>query len=73
MVNYFGIGIDNGLTYSNGQRIEAEPAAMAPLMNPANGKAFSKVFMARPDHMARAINAAYAVKDVWGNDSGHGA
>ena len=30
-------------------------------------QAFSKVFMARPEHMTRAIDAAYAVKDVWGN------
>src|SRR3984957_6675857 len=53
--------------YINGQTIEADPAAMVPVMNPANGKAFSKVFMARPEHMTRAIDAAYAVKDVWGN------
>src|SRR6202050_3401083 len=53
--------------YINGQTIEADPAAMVPVTNPANGKAFSKVFMARPEHMTRAIDAAYAVKDVWGN------
>jgi acyl-CoA reductase-like NAD-dependent aldehyde dehydrogenase len=53
--------------YINGQTIEAEPAAMVPVTNPANGKTFSKVFMARPEHMTRAIDAAYAVKDVWGN------
>ena len=54
-------------TYINGQMIEVEPAAMMPVVNPANGKAFSKVFMAKPEHMTRAIDAAYAVKDVWGN------
>jgi delta 1-pyrroline-5-carboxylate dehydrogenase len=53
--------------YINGQTIEIEPAAMTPVVNPANGRAFSKVFMARPEHMTRAIDAAYAVKDVWGN------
>src|ERR1700691_1085502 len=53
--------------YINGQTIEAEPGAMVPVTNPANGKAFSKVFMARPEHVTRAIDAAYAVKDVWGN------
>jgi aldehyde dehydrogenase (NAD+) len=53
--------------YINGQTIESEPAAMTPVVNPANGKAFSKVLMARPEHMTRAIDAAYAVKDVWGN------
>src|ERR1700722_6425587 len=53
--------------YINGQMIEEEPTAMVPVVNPASGKAFSKVFMARPEHMTRAIDAAYAVKDVWGN------
>jgi acyl-CoA reductase-like NAD-dependent aldehyde dehydrogenase len=53
--------------YINGQMIEVEAAAMTPVVNPASGKTFSKVFMARPEHMTRAIDAAYAVKDVWGN------
>lgn len=53
--------------YINGQMIEVDPAAMTPVVNPASGKPFSKVFMARPEHMTRAIDAAYAVKDVWGN------
>lgn len=53
--------------YINGQTITVDEAGMAPVVNPANGKAFSKVFMARPEHMTRAIDAAYAVKDVWGN------
>lgn len=53
--------------YINGQTIEVEPSAMAPVVNPANGKTFSKVFMARPEHMTRAIDAAHAVKDLWGN------
>jgi acyl-CoA reductase-like NAD-dependent aldehyde dehydrogenase len=53
--------------YINGQTIEVDPAAMTPVINPASGKAFSKVFMARPEHMTRAIDAAFAVKDVWGN------
>ena len=44
--------------YINGQMIEVEPAAMTPVVNPANGKAFSKVFMAQPEHMTRAIDAA---------------
>jgi aldehyde dehydrogenase (NAD+) len=47
--------------------IQAEESALTPVVNPANGKPFSKVFMARPEHMTRAIDAAYAVKDVWGN------
>ena len=53
--------------YINGHMIEAEESALTPVVNPANGKAFSKVLMARPEHMTRAIDAAYAVKDVWGN------
>ena len=53
--------------YINGQMIEVEPAEMSPVVNPANGKQFSKVFMAKPEHMTKAIDAAYAVKDVWGN------
>jgi aldehyde dehydrogenase (NAD+) len=53
--------------YINGQMIEAEAADMTPVVNPASGKAFAKVFMARPEHMTKAIDAAYAVKDVWGN------
>src|ERR1700722_19056516 len=53
--------------YINGHMIDAEPAAMNPVINPANGREFSKVLMARPEHMTRAIDAAYAVKDLWGN------
>jgi vanillin dehydrogenase len=53
--------------YINGHEIDAEAGSMTPVVNPANGKTFSKVFMARPEHMTRAIDAAYAVKDVWGN------
>src|SRR5215469_12289783 len=53
--------------YINGHEIQVEPSALTPVVNPANGRAFSKVFMARPEHMTRAIDAAHAVKDVWGN------
>ncbi len=53
--------------YINGHAIDEEAASMTPVVNPASGKTFSKVFMARPEHMTRAIDAAYAVKDVWGN------
>src|SRR3974377_2200697 len=53
--------------YINGRTIEVEPGALTPVVNPASGKAFSKIFMARPEHMTSAIDAAYAVKDVWGN------
>jgi aldehyde dehydrogenase (NAD+) len=53
--------------YINGKTIEADPAAMSPVVNPANGKTIAKVFMGKPEHMTRAIDAAYAVKDLWGN------
>ncbi len=53
--------------YINGQMIEVDPASMTLVVNPASGKPFAKVFMARPEHMTRAIDAAYAVKDLWGN------
>src|SRR5215470_23289 len=53
--------------YINGQTIQIDPGAMTPVVNPANGKAFSKILMARPEDMTRAIDAAYAVKDIWGN------
>ena len=53
--------------YINGQTIETEPASRTAVVNPANGKTVGKVFMAKPEHMTRAIDAAYAVKDLWGN------
>lgn len=53
--------------YINGQTIETDPASRTAVVNPANGKTVSKVFMAKPEHMTRAIDAAYAVKDLWGN------
>lgn len=53
--------------YINGQTIEVEESALTPVVNPANGKPIAKVFMAGPEHMKRAIDAAHAVKDVWGN------
>src|SRR5262252_4113302 len=53
--------------YINGQEIPVHPAALTAVVNPANGKAFSKVFYGSAEHMTRAIDAAYAVKDVWGN------
>lgn len=53
--------------YINGQTIATEQETLTPVINPANGKTVAKVFMARPEHMTRAIDAAYAVKDLWGN------
>jgi aldehyde dehydrogenase (NAD+) len=53
--------------YINGQTIAVEESALTPVVNPATGKPIAKVFMAGPEHMRRAIDAAYAVKDVWGN------
>jgi aldehyde dehydrogenase (NAD+) len=53
--------------YINGVTIEADQAEMTAVVNPANGKTIAKVFMAKPEHMTKAIDAAYAVKDLWGN------
>src|SRR5262249_32929786 len=60
-----GYSIDWEGEYESQKRAEGRLAT--PVVNPASGKTFSKVFMARPEHMTRAIDPAYAVKDVWGN------
>jgi vanillin dehydrogenase len=52
--------------YINGAPLEAPLAAFADVINPANHRAFSKVLMARPEHMTSAIDAAYAAKNSWG-------
>jgi acyl-CoA reductase-like NAD-dependent aldehyde dehydrogenase len=52
--------------YINGAPLEASPATLADVINPANQRAFSKVLMARPEHMTSAIDAAYAAKGSWG-------
>jgi aldehyde dehydrogenase (NAD+) len=52
--------------YINGAAIEGPPAAFSDVINPANRKPFAKVLMAKPDHMRKAIDAAYAAKDTWG-------
>jgi acyl-CoA reductase-like NAD-dependent aldehyde dehydrogenase len=52
--------------YINGAPLEAPPAALTDVINPANHRVFSKVLMARPEHMTSAIDAAYAAKDSWG-------
>jgi vanillin dehydrogenase len=52
--------------YINGAPIEAPPTAFADVVNPASRRAFAKVLMAQPDHMRRAIDAAFAAKDTWG-------
>ena len=52
--------------YINGVAIEAPPAAFSDVINPASRKPFARVPMAQPDHMRKAIDAAYAAKDAWG-------
>jgi vanillin dehydrogenase len=52
--------------YINGAPISAPSAAFADVVNPATQRPFAKVFMAHPEHMRRAIDAAYAAKDRWG-------
>ena len=53
--------------YINGVPIQAPPAALTDVINPATQKPFAKVLMAQPDHMRKAIDAAYAAKDAWGH------
>jgi vanillin dehydrogenase len=52
--------------YIDGAGIEVSPSDLADVVNPADQRAFAKVFMGRPDDMRRAIEAAYAAKDSWG-------
>ncbi|HTT18810.1 MAG TPA: aldehyde dehydrogenase family protein [Candidatus Sulfotelmatobacter sp.] len=52
--------------YIDGVPIQAPPAAFSDVINPASQKPFAKVLMAQPDHMRKAIDAAYAAKDSWG-------
>jgi vanillin dehydrogenase len=52
--------------YINGAPLEAPPASFVDVINPASRRPFSKVLMARPEHMTSAIDAAYAAKDSWG-------
>jgi aldehyde dehydrogenase (NAD+) len=53
--------------YINGAPIEAPPAAFADVVNPATQRPIAKVFLAQPEHMRRAIDAAYSSKDGWGH------
>ena len=53
--------------YINGRAIEIEESVLIPVVNPANGRPFAKVFMGGPRHMIQAIDAANAAKDLWGN------
>ncbi len=53
--------------YINGQMIEVEPAAMTPVMNLPAAAGFRRSSWRSPATTTRAIDAAYAVKDVWGN------
>lgn len=53
--------------YINGEAIEAPLAAFTDVVNPANLRPFAKILMAQPEHMRKAIDAAYAAKDRWGH------
>src|ERR1700681_82949 len=52
--------------YIDGAPISAPSAAFADVVNPATHRPFAKVFMAHPEHMRRAIDAAHAARDRWG-------
>jgi aldehyde dehydrogenase (NAD+) len=53
--------------FINGCSIEVEESKLTPVLSPADGRPFARVFMAGPEDMVRAITAAHAVKDLWGN------
>jgi vanillin dehydrogenase len=53
--------------YINGEAIDAPLAAFTDVVNPANLQPFARILMAQPEHMRKAIDAAYAAKDSWGN------
>lgn len=53
--------------YIDGAPIEASSAGLTDVVDPATQRPFAKVFMARPEHMRRAIDAASAAKDAWGH------
>ena len=52
--------------YIDGAAIEIPLADLTDVVNPASRLPFAKVFMAQPDHMRKAIDAAYAANDAWG-------
>ena len=51
--------------YVGGKALEIPPTALTDVINPANQKAFAKVFMAQEEHIRAAIGAADAAKDAW--------
>jgi len=53
--------------FINGHAIDVEESLLTPVSSPATGRPFARVFMAGPEDMRRAIEAAHAVKDLWGN------
>lgn len=52
--------------FINGSPIVAPPSGFRDVLNPADQQPFAKVFMAQPEHMRQAIDAAYAAKQSWG-------
>lgn len=51
--------------YIGGKSIDIPPGALTDVVNPANQKAFAKVFMAGEEHMRAAIDAADAARGAW--------
>jgi aldehyde dehydrogenase (NAD+) len=49
-----------------GSPIEVPASAFSDVVNPANQRAFAKVFMAQPEHVRWAIDAAEAARPSWG-------
>lgn len=55
------------MPYINGQVLTLEEKNQTMVMNPADGKPVSKVSMAGPAEMTKAIDAAAAAAPAWGN------
>ncbi|MBZ5700901.1 MAG: aldehyde dehydrogenase family protein [Acidobacteriia bacterium] len=52
--------------YIGGKAIDVPASALRDVVNPANQRAFAKVFMGQEQHMRAAIDAADAARAAWG-------
>jgi len=53
------------MPFINGQAVQLDEKDLTTIVNPANGKPVTKLFMAGPKQMTQAIDAAEAAKDAW--------
>ena len=52
--------------YIGGKALEIPPSSLTDVINPANQKAFARIYMAQEKDMRAAIDAADAAKSAWG-------